>query len=52
MNCRNLNWKIDMGGALFHCFSVPLLWYAWIWRENEKREIGEREYEKREISEK
>jgi hypothetical protein len=29
-----------------------LLWYAWMWRENEKREIGEREYEKREIGEK
>jgi hypothetical protein len=31
---------------------ISFLWYAWIWRENEKREIGEREYKKREISEK
>jgi hypothetical protein len=28
------------------------LWYAWMWRENEKREISEREYEKREKCEK
>jgi hypothetical protein len=32
---------------------IPLLyWYAWMKWENEKREIGKREYEKREISEK
>jgi hypothetical protein len=31
---------------------LPFLWCVWLWRESEKREIGERECEKREISEK
>jgi hypothetical protein len=32
--------------------SKIVLWFAWMWRENKKREIGEREYEKRKICKK